>query len=62
MEGGPTRLPDEFRKALKLAPPADVEGVEARETGWIGFSKLHYPTWVQADAELTVELVGMEAR
>ncbi|MDX2008772.1 MAG: hypothetical protein SFW67_01195 [Myxococcaceae bacterium] len=55
MLGGPTRLPDEFRKNLKLQPAADVEGIEARPTGWIGFSQLHYPTWVVGDAEFTPE-------
>ena len=30
---------------LLLPPRRDVEGVEAHETGWLGFSKLHYPTW-----------------
>jgi hypothetical protein len=53
MVGGPTRLPDEFRKNLKLSPPADVEGIEAREKGWVGFSKLHYPTWAEADQDFT---------
>ncbi|MCA2982089.1 MAG: hypothetical protein INH37_27770, partial [Myxococcaceae bacterium] len=55
MVGGPVRLPDEFRRALKLQPAADVEGIEPRPTGWVGFSKLHYPTWVVGDAELTPE-------
>jgi hypothetical protein len=55
MLGGPTRLPDEFRKNLKLQPASDVEGIEARPTGWIGFSQLHYPTWVAGDADFTPE-------
>lgn len=55
MVGGPTRLPDEFRKNLKLQPASDVEGIEARPTGWVGFSQLHYPTWVVGDGELTPE-------
>jgi hypothetical protein len=53
MVGGPTRIPDELRKSLK--PAADVEGIEARPTGWVGYSKLHYPTWVVGDAEFTPE-------
>lgn len=53
MVGGPTRLPDSFRTAAKLQPAADVEGIEARPTGWVGYSKLHYPTWAVGDAELT---------
>ncbi len=55
MVGGPTRLPDDLRKNAKLAPAADVEGIEARPTGWVGYSKLHYPTWVVSDSELTPE-------
>jgi hypothetical protein len=55
MVGGPTRIPDELRKELKLTPPENVEGIEARETGWVGYSRLHYPTWAVADAELTPE-------
>ncbi|MEW5739538.1 MAG: hypothetical protein AB1938_11465 [Myxococcota bacterium] len=58
MVGGPTRIPDDLRKALKLTPIDSVEGIEARETGWVGFSRLHYPTWVVGDAELTPESLG----
>lgn len=53
MVGGPVRLPDELRKNAKLSPSPEVEGIEAREHGWVGFSKLHYPTWAEGDAELT---------
>lgn len=55
MVGGPTRLPDELRKNLKLTPPAEVEGIEARANGWVGYAILHYPTWVLADMKLTPE-------
>lgn len=55
MVGGPTRVPDDLRKNLKLAPTPDVEGIEARPTGWVGYSKLHYPTWVVGDAEFSPE-------
>jgi hypothetical protein len=58
MVGGPTRIPDELRKNLKLTPNADVEGIEAREHGWLGFSKLHYPTWAVGDETLTPESLG----
>ncbi len=58
MVGGPTRLPDELRKNLKLSPPADVEGIEARERGWLGYSKLHYPTWAAGDEALTPTSLG----
>ena len=57
MVGGPTRVPDELRKTLKLAPSADVEGIEPREKGWLGFSKLHYPTWAAADEAFMGKLV-----
>lgn len=53
MLGGPTRLPDELRKSLKLTPSGEVEGIEAREHGWLGYSRLHYPTWALADEALT---------
>lgn len=55
MAGGPTRLPDELRKNLKLAPTPDVEGLEAREKGWLGYSKLHYPTWALGDEVFTAD-------
>ena len=58
MVGGPTRLPDELRKNLKLIPPSDVEGLEARPNGWVGYAMLHYPTWVIADSTLTPESLG----
>ncbi len=65
MPGGPTRVPDELRKVLKLNPTADVEGIEPRERGWLGYSKLHYPTWAVGDEPLTpeslAELVAGEA-
>jgi len=66
MAGGPTRLPDELRKNLKLAPPASVEGLEARPDGWVGFSNLHSPNWAEAAAPLTPEslnelIAGVEA-
>jgi len=64
MLGGPTRLPDDLRKNLKLQPAADVEGLEARPTGWVGYSKLHYPTWVAGDADFTpdslAELIALD--
>ncbi len=59
MLGGPARLPDEFRKNLKLSPPTTVDGVEARETGWVGYASLRSPTWVEADAALTPESLAV---
>lgn len=65
MVGGPTRIPDELRKNLKLAPTPDVEGIEAREKGWLGYSKLHYPTWALGDENFTAaslaELIAGDA-
>jgi hypothetical protein len=62
MPGGPVRLPDGLRKALGLVPISDVEGLEARERGWLGFSRLHFPAWVRGDVDLTpaslIELVA----
>ena len=58
MPGGPLRLPDELRKNLKIAPPSNVDGVEARESGWVGFSNLRSPTWAEADTALTPESLG----
>ncbi|MET0406425.1 MAG: hypothetical protein ABW123_28660 [Cystobacter sp.] len=53
MVGEVLRLPDEFRKGLKLKPPEDVAGLEGREGGWLGYGVLRYPSWVEADAPLT---------
>lgn len=58
MVGGPTRIPDELRKNLKLTPTSDVEGIEPREKGWLGYSKLHYPTWALGDEALTQETLA----
>lgn len=55
MVGGPTRIPDELRKNLKLTPTPEVEGIEAREKGWLGYSKLHYPTWALGDEVFTAD-------
>ena len=55
--GGPTRVPDELRKVLKVAPPADVEGIEARAFGWVGYAELHYPSWALSDKALTPEVL-----
>lgn len=58
MVGGPTRIPDELRKTLKLTPSSNVEGIEPREHGWLGYSKLHYPTWAEGDEALTPQSLG----
>ncbi|WNG24531.1 hypothetical protein F0U62_11245 [Cystobacter fuscus] len=53
MVGEVLRLPEEFRKGLKLKPPEGVTGLEGRAGGWLGYGVLHYPSWVEADAPLT---------
>ncbi|WNG15039.1 hypothetical protein [Cystobacter fuscus] len=53
MVGEVLRLPDEFRRGLKLKPPEGVTGLEGRAGGWLGYGVLHYPAWVEADAPLT---------
>lgn len=55
MAGGPTRLPDELRRVVKVAPPPDVEGLEPRANGFVGFAELHYPTWGYSDGPMTPE-------
>jgi hypothetical protein len=55
MPGGPTRLPDELRRVVKVQPPADVEGLEARSNGFVGYAELHYPTWGYTDEPLTAQ-------
>jgi hypothetical protein len=52
MIGEALRLPDEFRKGLKLKPPANVLALEATRGGWLGWDVLHFPYWVQADKPL----------
>ncbi len=58
MVGEALRLPDDFRKGLKLKPPKDVVAFEGRQEGWLGYGALHYPAWVEADVHLTPALVG----
>ncbi len=53
MNGAALQLADAFRKDLKLGPPASVQGLEAREGGWLGFGRLHSPVWAQVDQALT---------
>ena len=58
MPGGPMKLPDEARKVLKATVPADVEGVEPRPDGFVGYAVLHYPLWAVGDSELTSESIA----
>lgn len=55
MIGGPTRLPDELRRVVKVAPPPEVEGLEVRGNGVVGFAELHYPTWGYTDGQMTAD-------
>jgi hypothetical protein len=55
MVGEALKLPEEFRKGLKLKPPEGVTALEPTRGGWLGWSVLHYPAWVQADKVLTAE-------
>ena len=53
MRGEVLRLPEAFRKGLKLEAPKDVSGFEGRPEGWLGYDTFRHPLWVQADAALT---------
>lgn len=55
MLGEALKLPDEFRKNLKLKPPEDVISLEGTRGGWLGWGVLHYPVWVEAEKPLTPE-------
>ena len=57
MLGEALRLPDDFRKGLKLKPPKGVVALEGQADGWLGYGILHYPDWVEADEPLTPELL-----
>lgn len=53
MVGEALKLPDDFRKGLKLKVPDSVLTLESVEHGWLGWDLLHYPAWVQGDEPLT---------
>ncbi len=53
MPGGATRIPDELRKTVKVPPPLEVEGLEHRATGVVGFAELHYPMWGYTDGPMS---------
>ncbi len=57
MTGGAARLPEDFRKSLRLKPPESVVGLEGRPGGWVGFAMLHYPVWVSSDVPLTAPVL-----
>ncbi len=55
MIGEALKLPEDFRKGLKLKPPEDATALETTRGGWLGWGLLHYPVWVQAEKPLTPE-------
>lgn len=55
MIGDALKLPEDFRKGLKLKPPEDATALEAARGGWLGWGILHYPVWVEAEKPLTPE-------
>ncbi|HEX8437988.1 hypothetical protein [Archangium sp.] len=57
MVGEVLRLPDDFRKGLKLKPPEGVVALAGQPDGWLGYGVLHYPVWVEADKKLTPGLL-----
>lgn len=57
MTGHALRLPDDFRKSLKLKPHERVVGLAGRKHGWVGYAVLHYPVWVTADVPLTATVL-----
>jgi len=59
MVGDALRLPDDFRKGLRLKPPEDVVALSGQPDGWLGYGVLHYPVWVEADSKLTPGLLRM---
>jgi hypothetical protein len=58
MVGGPAKLPEDLRKLVKGTPPNEVEGIEPRSNGWVGYAIMHYPKWVVGDDNLTAENIG----
>ncbi|WP_224365771.1 hypothetical protein [Hyalangium versicolor] len=55
MIGDALKLPEEFRKGLKLKPSEEATALEATQGGWLGWGILHYPVWVEAEKPLTSE-------
>ncbi|WP_224241692.1 DOMON domain-containing protein [Hyalangium gracile] len=55
MIGEALKLPDDFRKGLKLKPPEAANALEAISGGWLGWGVLHYPVWVEAEKPLSPE-------
>ena len=57
MRGEVLRLPDGFRRSIKIDPPSGVVALEGSEQGWVGFGAVHQPIWMIADRPMTPELL-----
>ncbi len=57
MLGAALKLPDDFRKGLKLKVPESVRALEAAPKGWLGWGVLHLPDWLEADEPLMPSLL-----
>jgi hypothetical protein len=53
----PLKLPDAMRRDLKAKFPPNVVSVEPADGGWLGYGELFYPRWVQADEEITRDVL-----
>ncbi|XXF79543.1 hypothetical protein P2318_07245 [Myxococcaceae bacterium GXIMD 01537] len=58
MVGDALKLPDDFRKGLKLKVPETVTTLEPAPRGWLGSDLLRYPAWLEADEPLTSSLLS----
>jgi len=54
----PLKLPDEFRKGLKLGQPERVLALESVPAGWVGFAELHRPFWLSSSKPVTREMLA----
>lgn len=52
----PLKVPDDYRKGFKLKfPEKQLDAIERRPGGWVGFGSLHYPRWIEGEQVLTPE-------
>ncbi|MBM4379723.1 MAG: hypothetical protein FJ086_10550 [Deltaproteobacteria bacterium] len=54
----PLKLPDEFRKGLKLGQPERVLALESVPAGWVGFAELYRPFWLSGSKPVTREMLA----
>ena len=52
-------LPEGFRRSIKPRPPAEVQTVEGRPGGWVGFNGQVDPKWVLGDRPLNEQSLRM---